>query len=222
MRLDALLRPRSVAILGASERPSIGRSLIEALDTIGFRGAIYPINPRYETLLGRKCYASVAELPPDVDTLAICVNHARVLEHMRPAADCRRFGWSHVVSSGNEAVLAAVDFLEYLIDDETTRVIAMFLETVRQPERFVAALDRAADRGKPVVVLKVGRHERTRRAITTHTGGLAGEARVFSAVLRAHRAIEVADMEGLTEVLACAQGERWPRGRRLCVMTASG
>src|SRR5437870_13366808 len=64
MRLDALLRPRSVAILGASERPSIGRSLIEALDTIGFRGAIYPINPRYETLLGRKCYASVAELPP--------------------------------------------------------------------------------------------------------------------------------------------------------------
>src|SRR2546430_365488 len=87
MRLDALLRPRSVAILGASERPSIGRSLIEALDTIGFRGAIYPINPRYETLLGRKCYASVAELPPDVDTLAICVNHARVLEHMRPAAE---------------------------------------------------------------------------------------------------------------------------------------
>src|SRR5438552_4155001 len=308
MRLDALLRPRSVAILGTSERPSIGRSLIEALDTIGFRGAIYPINPRYETLLGRKCYASVAELPRGVDTLAICVNHARVLEHMRPAAersvgaavifdggfaeagaegrrqqeeitaicrdagialcgpncmgvvsphvpsmvyiqalrdpaqlpgnvgmisqsgsicigllaDCRRFGWSHVVSSGNEAVLAAVDFLEYLIDDETTRVIAMFLETVRQPERFVAALDRAADRGKPVVVLKVGRHERTRRAITTHTGGLAGEARVFSAVLRAHRAIEVADMDEMTEVLACAQGERWPRGRRLAVMTASG
>src|SRR5438552_8511774 len=308
MRLDALLRPRSVAILGASERPSIGRSLLEALDTIGFRGAIYPINPRYETLLGRKCYASVAELPRDVDTLAICVNHARVLEHMRPAAergvgaavifdggfaeagaegrrqqeeitaicrdagialcgpncmgvvsphvpsmvyiqalrdptrlpgnvgmisqsgsicigllaDCRRFGWSYAISSGNEAVLAAVDYLEYVIDDPTTRVIAMFLETVRQPERFVAALDRAADRGKPVVVLKVGRHERTRRAITTHTGGLAGEARVFSAVLRAHRAIEVADMDEMTEVLACAQGERWPRGRRLAVMTASG
>src|SRR5437879_12098856 len=87
MRLDALLPPRPVAILGASVRPSIGRSLIEALDTIGFRGAIYPINPRYETLLGRKCYASVAELPRGGDTLAICVNHARVLEHMRPAAE---------------------------------------------------------------------------------------------------------------------------------------
>jgi acyl-CoA synthetase (NDP forming) len=250
----------------------------------------------------------VSELPRDVDVLAFCVNHARVLEHMRPAADrgvgaavifdggfaeadaegrarqeaitaicreasmalcgpncmgvisphvpslvyiqalhdptrlagnvglisqsgsiciglltdCRRFGWSQVISSGNEAVVAAVEFLEYLIDDPTTRVIAMFLETVREPERFVAALDRAADRGKPVVVLKVGRSVRSRRAISTHTGGLAGESRVFSAMLRAHRAIEVGDMDELTEVIAACQAERWPRGRRLAVMTASG
>ena len=308
MPLDRLLRPRSIAILGASERPSVGRTLVEALDGIGFRGDIYPINPRYESLLGRRCYASVADLPRDVDVLAFCVNHSRVLEHMRPAADrgvgaavifdggfaeadgegrarqaaiasicreasialcgpncmgvisphvpslvyiqavhdptrlagnvglisqsgsiciglltdCRRFGWSQVISSGNEAVVTAVDFLEYLVDDPATRVIAMFLETVREPERVVAALDRAADRGKPVVVLKVGRSDRTRRAISSHTGGLAGEARVFSAMLRAHRAIEVADMDELTEVIAVCQAERWPRGRRLAVMTASG
>jgi acetate---CoA ligase (ADP-forming) len=308
MRLDRLLRPRSIAILGASERPSVGRTVVEALDGIGFQGPVYPINPKYETLLGRRCYPSVAALPRDVDVLAFCVNHARVLDHMPAAAergvgaavifdggfaeagaegrarqdavaaicreasmalcgpncmgvisphvpsltyiqgvqdptrlagnvglisqsgsiciglltDCRRFGWSQIVSSGNEAVVAAVDFLEYLVDDPATRVIAMFLETVREPERFVAALDRAADRGKPVVVLKVGRSERTRRAITSHTGGLAGEARVFSALLRAHRAIEVADMDEATEVLAACQAERWPRGRRLAVMTASG
>ena len=60
--------------------------------------------------------------------------------------------------------------------------------------------------GKPVVVLKVGRTERSRRAITSHTGGLAGESRVFSEVLRAHRAIEVEDMDELTEVLAVCQG----------------
>ena len=87
MRLDALLRPRSIAILGASERPSIGRTLIESLDAVGFAGPVYPINPRYDTLLGRRCYASVADLPRDVDVLAFCVNHARVLEHMRPAAE---------------------------------------------------------------------------------------------------------------------------------------
>src|SRR4030095_7997708 len=87
MPLDRLLRPRSIAILGASERPSVGRTLVEALDAIGVRGRLYPVNPRYETLLGRRCYASVADLPRDVDVLAFCVNHARVLEHMQPAAD---------------------------------------------------------------------------------------------------------------------------------------
>ena len=87
MRLDALLKPRSVAVLGASERPSIGRMIIESLDRVGFIGDIYPINPRYESVLGRRCYPAVADLPTGVDCLAICVNHERVLEHMRPAAE---------------------------------------------------------------------------------------------------------------------------------------
>ncbi|HKW93071.1 MAG TPA: CoA-binding protein, partial [Methylomirabilota bacterium] len=305
--LDPLLKPRSVAVLGASERPSVGRTIVENLDRIGFAGEVYPINPRYETLLGRRCYRSVEDLPDGVDVLAFCVNHERVLDGLRPAArkgiraavafdagfaesdeagrrrqdelvaicreagiafcgpncmgvispherslvylnalrdparlagnvglisqsgsivigllaDCRRFGWSRVVSTGNEAVIVAADVLEYLIDDPATRVIAMFLESVRQPERFVAALDRAADRGKPVAVLKVGRSERARRAITSHTGGLAGESRVVEAILRAHRAIEVHDMDELTETLAACQGRR-PAGRRIAVVTNSG
>ena len=306
--LAPLLRPRSVAVLGASDRPSPGRMIIESLDCFGFPGPVYPINPNRETLFGRRCYPSIDELPEPVDVLAVGVNHTRVIEQMQAAArrgvraaiifdggfaergeegqrrqeeltaicreagialcgpncmgvvnpharssiyiqtlrdparlagnvglvsqsgsimisllaDCRRFGWSQVISSGNEAVLTAVDFLDYLIDDPATRIIALFLESVREPDRFVAALDRAADRGKPVVVLKVGRSERARRAITSHTGGLAGEARVFSAVLRAHRAIEVNELDEMVEVLACCQGPRWPEGRRTAVMTASG
>jgi acyl-CoA synthetase (NDP forming) len=101
-------------------------------------------------------------------------------------------------------------------------VIATFTETVREPERYVTALDRAAAAGKPVVVLKVGRTERTRRAITSHTGGLAGESRVFSELLRAHRAIEVNDLDEMAEVLAVCQGARWPRGRGISVITGSG
>jgi acyl-CoA synthetase (NDP forming) len=119
-------------------------------------------------------------------------------------------------------VTRTVDYIEWLIDDPNTRVIATFTETVREPERYVAALDRAAQAGKPVVVLKVGRTERTQRAITSHTGGLAGSSRVFSEVLRAHRAIEVDDLDQMTEVLAVCQGERWPRGRGISVVTGSG
>ena len=80
--------------------------------------------------------------------------------------DCRRFGFSHVISSGNEAVVTTADCIDYLVDDPQTRVIASFTETVNAPERYVAALDRAAACGKPVVVLKVGRSARASRGRT--------------------------------------------------------
>lgn len=80
-------------------------------------------------------------------------------------ADLRRFGFSLAISSGNEAVVTSAAFLEYLVDDPATKVIAAFLETVREPDRFIAALDRAAEKNKPVIVLKVGKSERAQQAI---------------------------------------------------------
>jgi acetyltransferase len=56
MRLDALFRPKSIAVVGASEKPTIGRRLIASLDRIGFSGQVFPINPNYTRVLGRKCY----------------------------------------------------------------------------------------------------------------------------------------------------------------------
>jgi acyl-CoA synthetase (NDP forming) len=112
--------------------------------------------------------------------------------------------------------------MEYLVDDPATKIIATFIETVREPDRFIAALDRAAAKDKPVIVLKVGRSERAQQAIQSHTGGLAGQSRVFSEVLRAHRAIEVADLAEMTELISVCQGARWPRGRRINVVATSG
>ena len=308
MRLERLLKPSSIAVYGASENRGPGRRILEMLDGMGYGGAVYPINPKYRTVLGKRCYRGLEEIPEGIDAIVFCVNHRLVVEPFRAAAargyggavvldggfaelgeegrrrqeemeaaaraagmavcgpncmgvlsphhrtslytsnllhpeklpgnvaivtqsgsiaiglltDCRRFGFSYVISTGNEAVTTTAEFIEYLAEDPDTRVIATFTETIRDPERYLAALDKAADRGKPVVVLKVGRSDRTRRAIISHTGGLAGEARVFSEVLKRHRAIEVSDMDELTEVLACCQGERWPTGRKIGVITASG
>jgi acetate---CoA ligase (ADP-forming) len=308
MRLDALFRPKSIAVVGASDKPTIGRRLIASLDRIGFAGPIFPINPNYSTVAGRQCYSNVAELPEAPDVAVFCVGHARVLDALVAAAergvrgaviydggfaergedgrrlqtriegicrdagialcgpncmgvlsphdrsttylqelrdpaglagnvgivsqsgaicislltDIRRFGFSHVVSSGNEAVSVMADYLEYLVDDPNTQVIGGFIETVRSPNRFIAALDRAAAQGKPVVVVKVGRTERTRRAVMTHTGGHAGEPGFVSELLSAHRAIEVSDLVEFTEVLAACQGAKRPLGRRIGVITSSG
>jgi acetate---CoA ligase (ADP-forming) len=137
-------------------------------------------------------------------------------------ADVRRYGFSKVVSAGNEAAADAADYLHYLIDDPHTRMIACFLEAVRRPAAFRAALERAAAADKPVVILKVGRSARAGHAIVTHTGGLAGEAQVFSDVLRRANAIEVTDLTEMAEVLAVLHGLRRPRGRRIAVATGSG
>jgi acyl-CoA synthetase (NDP forming) len=308
MRLDALLRPRSVAVVGASEKPTIGRRLIASLDRIGFAGRVFPINPNYSAVLGRPCYPSLAELPETPDVVAFCLGHRLVEDALTAAAgrgigaaviydggfaergeegrrrqsriegicrdagialcgpncmgvlspnarsttylqelrdpaglagnvgivsqsgsvcvglltDVRRFGFSHMVSSGNEAVLVAADYLEYLVDDPHTAVIGCFIESIRQRDRFVAALDRAAAAGKPVIVLKAGQAERTRQFIASHTGGEAGDPRTTSEILRAHRAIEVSDLVELSEVLAAFQGTTLPRGRRIGVVTSSG
>ena len=87
MRLDALLRPRSIAILGASERPSIGRALMESAATLGYEGRLYPINPKYPEILGQRCYPSMSELPEPPDVVALCVSYTRIVESFRTVAD---------------------------------------------------------------------------------------------------------------------------------------
>ena len=136
--------------------------------------------------------------------------------------DCRRFGFSHVISSGDEAVTTVGDYIDYLVDDPATRVIAGFIESVRNVAHFIAALDRASQAGKPVVILKIGRSTHAREAAVGHTGAVAGDGRVFSTLLKRHHAIEVTSLEEMTEVLASCQAPRRPRGSRIGVVTASG
>src|SRR5260370_37276498 len=87
MRLEALFRPKSIAVAGASDKPTIGRRLIASLDRIGFTGPIFPINPNYSMVAGRQCYSSVAELPEAPDVAVFCVGHARVLDALLAAAE---------------------------------------------------------------------------------------------------------------------------------------
>ena len=72
MQLDPLVKPRSVAIVGATDRVGPGRSVVESLGAIGFSGAIYPVNPKYQTVLNHVCYPSLTDLPeaPDDPDLA--------------------------------------------------------------------------------------------------------------------------------------------------------
>src|SRR5580700_9735313 len=87
MQLDALFRPQSIAVIGASDKPTPGRRIIASLERIGFSGSIYPVNPNYTSVLNRPCYASAADLPEAPDVAVFCLGHARVLDAFIAAAE---------------------------------------------------------------------------------------------------------------------------------------
>lgn len=113
-------------------------------------------------------------------------------------------GLSYEVTLGNEAMVTAGHVLDFLVADETTRSIAMFLETIREPESFRAAALRAAEAGKAIVMLKAGRSELAARTAAAHTGALVGDDKVIDAVLRDLGVIRVDTIEDLITTAGAA------------------
>lgn len=135
----------------------------------------------------------------------------------------RQLRFSHVISTGNEAVNTAEDFIGWLVEDPNTAVIGAFIEQVRDPERFIAAATAATAARKPIVMLAAGRSDAGRRAALSHTGALVGSAGALAALCRRLGVIVVEDFDELFEtlVLFSTVAER-PRGPRTAFAGLSG
>ncbi|MGH2696365.1 MAG: acetate--CoA ligase family protein [Actinomycetota bacterium] len=291
-----MLEPRAVAVIGASTRPgSPGLQMVHQLRVGGFDGEIYPVNPRYEEVLGVRCYPSVGDLPRAPDLVLLGVPNAALEEQLGAAADAGARGavifasahddggedegpalterlatvahragmvvcgpncmgfvdverrlralafeeredlepgpitWlSHsgsafsallhndrgirfnlAVSTGQELTTTMADYLGYALDRPTTGVVALFLETVRDPATFHSAIAAAAERDVPVVALKVGREEVTRELVEAHSGALAGEDAAYEALFEAHGVVRVETLDEMADTL-----ELFAAGRR--------
>jgi acetyltransferase len=133
-----------------------------------------------------------------------------------------RVGFRCIVSSGGEMVTDTADLLTALAEDEGTRAIGLFLETIRRPGAFAEALARCAAAEKPVVCLKVGRSEAAARAALTHTGALVGSDRAVGALLHRYGVIRVDDFHELVETLDVLGRARRPQGTRIGAVSESG
>jgi acetate---CoA ligase (ADP-forming) len=131
-------------------------------------------------------------------------------------------GLSILTSVGNESMMKTTDVLEYLIEDVATKVIALFLEEIGDPDRFARMAERADAAGKPIVALKVGSSPLGQEAALAHTGSVAGDDAVIDAALRQLNVIRVTSLEALLSTAALLGYNRWPGGRRMGVLTASG
>ena len=314
--ISGLLEPRSIAIVGASDRPgNLGGTAVRFLQKFGYPGAIWPVNPRQQTVAGLPCFASVRQLPGVADMAIFAIAAPAIAEAVRECAAVgirhgivwaggfaevggegvalqRRlaevcdetgfklcgpncigvtntempmiasfassllemdrllpggvsmvgqsggtvvmahalayqagFGFRYVISSGNEAQLTTADYIYALAHDPGTRIIALYLEGVRDSAKFLLALQEARARGKPVVIIKAGATGASVRAALAHTGALAGEDRVYDAIFREMAAIRVYSLEELLEVsllLSGVEREKLPAGPNVAVITFGG
>lgn len=131
-------------------------------------------------------------------------------------------GLSHIISTGNESDLDFTDFARYLIDDPGTRVIAGFVEGFKDVKKFIAVAKLAAERGKPIVLIKIGRSASGAEAARSHTAALTGADALYEAVFRQYGVIRVQDYDELLEVSHLLANAKKPPQRGIAVVSHSG
>ena len=131
-------------------------------------------------------------------------------------------GLSYIISTGNETDLEFADFARYLLDDPDTRVIAGFVEGFKDVRKVIAVAELAAERGKPIVLIKIGRSESGARAARSHTAALTGADALYDAVFSQYGIIRVQDYDDLLETAQLLAHQRKPSRRGIAVVSHSG
>src|SRR5919109_502034 len=286
--IHRMLNPASIAVVGATPRMQYGGRFLRAALQAGDRVRLYPVNPRYDEIMGLKSYPSLADVPESPDVVGIVVPYHQVMPTLEECArkqagsaivisagfaergdggrrDLQRdigafarqsgvritgpnclgvanvkagiwacagsrlvmsgggpialvsqsgasafgpfltravdlgIGYSYIVTTGNEADLESSDFIRYLLDDPDTRVIACFIEGFKDGRKFMEVARLAAERGKPLVLIKIGRSPAGAKAATSHTAAMTGADAVHDAVFKQYGVIRVEDYDELLE-----------------------
>jgi len=145
-----------------------------------------------------------------------------ILGSLMSRAAARGIGLAKLVATSNEADLEIADFIGYLADDPDTKVIALYIETIRNPDRFRAAAAKAQRAGKPLVALKVGRSEAGARAAVSHTGAMAGNDAVYDAFFDQLGVIRAQTFSDLLDIPATLATQPPLGGKRVAVLTSTG
>ena len=134
----------------------------------------------------------------------------------------RQLRFTYQASAGNQTCLEAHDYFDWLLDSNGADIFLAYLESIRDPARFRAVADKAAEAGKPMIVAKVGRSEAGRRAAASHTGSLAHSGVIDDAIFRHHGIIRGEDLDHMLDMAAAFAFCKLPRGNRVAVITGSG
>lgn len=134
----------------------------------------------------------------------------------------RNMGFTYYIAPGNEVDADVVDFMSFLVDDENTKVITAYVEQIRDAQKFLRVCRRAAEKDKPIILLKVGVTQTGAKAAASHTGALAGSDRVYDAAFKQNGVIRVEDLDDLLAMAKLLSKSKLPRGNRVGVLSSSG
>ncbi len=137
------------------------------------------------------------------------------------SASGRGIGLSKYIATGNEADLHMEDFLEYLANDNDTRIIAAYIEGLREGRRFYE-LAKEITKQKPIIAMKSGTTGAAAKAVKSHTGALAGADNIYTAAFKQAGVIRVEDEEELCDVAIALRDLPLPRGNRVAILTIGG
>jgi acyl-CoA synthetase (NDP forming) len=310
--LDPFFRPSSVAVVGVSgKQDSLSARLLRYLYRHGYRGDVYPVNPRYPEMGGVRCYPSLAAVPAPVDLALILLPARDVIGAIRDAgsvgtkaaivfgsgfaetgaeghaaeaqmlAEAERagirilgpnsqglyhaptalaatfnpalqvdlpddvgiayvgqsgalgasfidlaresgVGVSTMVSTGNESETTLTEVGQYLIEDDSVRTLALYIEAIPRYDEYLRLLREAKARGKRVLVLRSGRSTAGRRAVASHTGSMLDEHRAIDIVTADEGGILVRDMDELVYAAAMLREAPTSRVNGVGIVTTSG
>ena len=305
--ISAFFTPKGVAVIGASSKSNkLSYGILENLTQYGYQGAIYPINPNSDQILGLKCYDDVRNVPDPIELGVIILPAGMTLEAMQACADrgikaviiisggfrevgeggraleeaclqvakengmriigpncvgtmdmnsgldstfikgmpeagpigfvsqsgavCggvvdllidKHVGFSHFASLGNELDVSEADIIEFYGNDPNVKVIAAYIEGVQNGPRFIE-VSKKISQIKPIVLLKAGRSEAGARAVSSHTGSLAGSYEAYKAAFKQAGIIEVENIKDLFNVAMAFGAVELPKGNRVAIVTNAG
>ena len=194
----------AAVIFGSAQGQSVnGLSLQEQLACIAREYSVTVCGPNCMGFLAFGPRLSVSGYPVRANTPA---GHVSLISHSGSVFESmvqndRGVTYNYAISSGNEMTTTLADYMLFALDDPATRVIALFLETVRDPQRFVEALALAAASNVPVVALKVGRSRLGARLAQAHSGALAGEDAVYDALFERYGVQRVKSLDEMMDTL---------------------
>ena len=157
-----------------------------------------------------------------VGGISVVSQSGGILGALLSRAAPRGIGLSKLISTSNEVDLELADFVDHLADDPDTKVIALYVEGVRNPAKFRAAALKAAHAGKPVVAFKIGRSEAGAKAAVSHTGALAGADSMYDALFRQVGVIRAQTFGDLLDIPVALATGRKLRGKRIAILTSTG